>query len=262
VQVRLFQVDAFAGQVFQGNPAAVCPLHSWLDDSRLQAIAEENNLSETAFLVRNVKGFDLRWFTPRCEVGLCGHATLAAAFVVFNELNWEARSLVFESRSGTLEVKRDGDLFAMDFPALKMVPCDAPSALLSGLSSPPQAVFRVDADQNYFAIYASEAEVKAIRPNLPQLEQLHPYGVAVSARGDNCDCVSRYFAPGYGIPEDPVTGSIHCALVPYWAERMNKRNIHARQISNRAGELLCDVCDNRVQICGRAVKYLEGSIFL
>ena len=262
MQVRLFQVDAFAGQVFQGNPAAVCPLHSWLDDSRLQAIAEENNLSETAFLVRNVKGFDLRWFTPRCEVGLCGHATLAAAFVVFNELNWEARSLVFESRSGTLEVKRDGDLFAMDFPALKMVPCDAPSALLSGLSSPPQAVFRVDADQNYFAIYASEAEVKAIRPNLPQLEQLHPYGVAVSARGDNCDCVSRYFAPGYGIPEDPVTGSIHCALVPYWAERMNKKNLHARQISNRGGELFCEVRDNRVRICGRAVKYLEGSIFL
>lgn len=261
--LRVYQIDAFASELFHGNPAAVCPLTEWLHDGTMQAIAQENNLSETAFFVAKGDGFDLRWFTPRYEVDLCGHATLAAAFVVFNEIGTKHNRVRFESRSGLLEVAQDGERLSMDFPALPMISCpNPPGPLIEGLGIEPKAVFRVMEDTNYFAIFESEEEVRGIKPNLVQFEELHPYGVAVSSPGVSSDCASRYFAPSYGIPEDPVTGSIHCALVPYWSKRLSKKDIHARQLSRRGGELFCELAGNRLRISGRAVKYLEGLIYL
>lgn len=263
MDLRLYQVDAFSSKVLGGNPAAVCPLSAWLDDSTMQAIAEENNLSETAFFVLRGESFDLRWFTPRYEVDLCGHATLAAAFVIFTAIGANNNRVRFESRSGPLVVMQIAGRLAMDLPALQMTSCaEPPVALLEGLKTTPAEIFRVTEDTNYFAIYGSEEEVRAIKPDLARLEQLHPYGVAVSAPGQNSDCVTRYFAPSYGIPEDPVTGSIHCALVPYWSNRLNKKSIYARQLSRRGGELFCSPMEKRVQISGYATKYLEGVICL
>jgi predicted PhzF superfamily epimerase YddE/YHI9 len=262
-QLRIFQIDAFASQVFRGNPAAVCPLEKWLDDAKLQAIAQENNLAETAFFIPKDGEFHLRWFTPRHEVDLCGHATLAAAFVIFTEFDRAREAVRFESKSGPLGVKRNGSMLMMDFPALQMNPCEhPPSALLQGLGKNPRVVFSVDTDPNYFAVYESEEEVLSIQPSLGLFEQLHPYGVAVTAPGSNTDCASRYFAPSYGIPEDPATGSIHCALVPYWAACLNKTQIHARQVSARGGELFCEDKGDRVSLAGYAVKYLEGRIYV
>jgi PhzF family phenazine biosynthesis protein len=261
--LHLYQIDAFASDVFRGNPAAVCPLTEWLHDGTMQAIAQENNLSETAFFVPKGDRFDLRWFTPRYEVNLCGHATLAAAFVVFNEIGTQDNRVHFDSRSGALEVTEDGDRLSMDFPALTMIPCaNPPTSLIEGLGIAPKEVFRVIEDTNYFVIFRSEEEVRGIRPNFAQFEQLHPYGVAVSSSGESSDCATRYFAPSYGISEDPVTGSIHCALVPYWSKRLNKKEIYARQVSQRGGELFCELAGNRVRISGHAVKYLEGRIHL
>lgn len=262
-RIPLFQIDAFTGKLFRGNPAAVCPLQAWPDDELLQAIAQENNLAETAFFVPQEEGFHLRWFTPRHEVELCGHATLATAFVIFSELEPDRQAVHFETRSGRLTVRRREKRLAMDFPALEMAPCpEAPAALLEGLGQKPAALYRVESDPNYFAIYEDEEAVHTVEPDLRLLEQLHPYGVAVSAPAGEADCVSRYFAPSYGIAEDPVTGSIHCALVPYWAERLEQSRIHARQASPRGGELFCVDRGKRVEIAGSAVKYLEGTIWV
>jgi len=261
----LFQIDTFTGQVFQGNPAAVCPLEYWLDEAILQAIAQENNLAETAFFVPQGDGvFQLRWFTPRYEVDLCGHATLAAAFLIFTELEPTRQSVQFESPSGPLWVtRRDDGRLALDFPAQPWQACTQPPALLrQGLDQMPQAIYQVDRDPNYFAIYEDEDVVRRLQPDLGMLEKLHPYGVVVSAAGREFDCVSRYFAPSYGIPEDPVTGSIHCALVPYWAEVLGRRRVRAYQASTRGGELLCEDRAERVIIAGFAVKYLAGEIFI
>ena len=263
MELRLFQIDAFASEVFRGNPAAVCPLNSWLADRVLQAIAEENNLAETAFFVPASSGFELRWFTPRLEVDLCGHATLASAYVIFSELQRERESVEFSSRSGPLFVRRNGEMLTMDFPAWSLRSVDrAPDALLEGLRTQPREVFLVTMGTNYLCVYGSEAEVLSLRPDFTKLEELHPYGVIVTAPGDHSDCATRYFAPSYGIPEDPVTGSIHSALTPYWANRLKKNKIHARQISARGGELFCEDKGNRVLISGRAAKYLEGTIHI
>ncbi len=216
--LQLFHVDAFTFKPFTGNPAAVCPLAGWLDDSLLQAVAAENNLSETAFFVPAGHHYELRWFTPRCEVKLCGHATLASAFVVLQILETGRDSVRFETRrSGALTVRRDGNLLAMDFPALAPWACTAaPTALIEGLGKAPAAVVQIEDD--YFAAYESQEEVRGIRPDFRLLEKLHPAGVAITAPGDDADFVSRFFAPSYGIPEDPVTGSTHCSLAPYWAQ--------------------------------------------
>ncbi len=263
MDLSLFQIDAFTKEVFRGNPAAVCPLTEWLADHLLQAIAEENNLAETAFFVPKAGDYHLRWFTPRLEVDLCGHATLASAFVIFTELEPSREQVRFESRSGPLFVRRDKERLTMDFPAWGLEPCrQPPKALLEGLGKQPQEIFSVTPSPNYFAVYNSEAEVLSIRPNLALLETLHPHGVIVTAPGDNSDCASRYFVPSYGIPEDPVTGSIHSALTPYWAKRLNKKTIHARQVSSRRGDLFCEDRGQRVEISGHAVKYLEGKIYL
>jgi PhzF family phenazine biosynthesis protein len=263
MEFRLFQIDAFANKIFRGNPAAVCPLSEWLADETLQAIAQENNLAETAYFVPQDDEFHLRWFTPRLEVDLCGHATLASAFVIFTELERTRQVVRFESRSGPLYVKRNGDLLTMDFPAWGLDPCEQPpAALLEGLGKQPLELFSVTPGTNYFAVYGSETEVRSLNPNFTTLEELHPYGVIVTAPGDKADCASRYFVPSYGIPEDPVTGSIHSALTPFWAKRLNKKEIHARQVSSRGGDLFCEDGGERVNISGHAIKYLEGKIYV
>jgi PhzF family phenazine biosynthesis protein len=259
--LSLYQIDAFASKVFKGNPAAVCPLEEWLPDETLQAIAAENNLAETAYFVPQQDGFQLRWFTPRLEVDLCGHATLASAFVIFTELQPSLESVRFDSLSGPLFVKRNGDQLTMDFPAWRLdQKHDPPAALVEGLSAQPQEIYEAVPGNNYFTVFASETEVLALQPNFSKLEALHPHGVIATAPGDTSDCASRYFAPSYGIPEDPVTGSIHSALTPYWSKRLNKKKIHARQVSARGGDLFCEDRGDRVNISGYAVKYLEGKI--
>lgn len=260
----LYQVDAFASEVFRGNPAAVCPLREWLPDTMLQAIAEENNLAETAFFVAAGDGWELRWFTPRHEVPLCGHATLASAYVLLRHLQPELSGVCFSSASGELRVSRDGELFTLDFPAMPASPCDeVPEALLRGADVSPQEVLVVEEDPNLYVVLERRSDVAALEPDLGAWEALHPYGVVVTAPGDpddEVDFVSRYFAPSYGIPEDPVTGSIHCALAPYWAGRLGRRQLRARQLSRRGGELLCRVEGERVMLSGPAVLYLRGEI--
>jgi predicted PhzF superfamily epimerase YddE/YHI9 len=258
----VFHVDAFPARPFAGNPAAVCPLTGWLDDEVLRAVAAENNLSETAFFVARGDHYDLRWFTPRCEVKLCGHATLASGWVVLQIMEPQRDSVRFETRfSGTLTVSRASDLFAMDFPILPPWVCAAPpAALIKGLGRPPVTVMQIE--DNYFAVYESEEDVRRVRPDLRTLEALHPAGVAITAPGNDADFVSRYFAPSYGIPEDPVTGSTHCSLAPYWAQRLGKTSLHARQVSERGGELWCEVKADRVIIKGNAVLTLRGELLI
>jgi PhzF family phenazine biosynthesis protein len=258
----VFHVDAFTATPFAGNPAAVCPLEDWLDDKLLLAVAAENNLSETAYFVPRGDIYELRWFTPRCEVKLCGHATLASAFVLLHILAPGRDAVSFETRfSGTLTVRRHGKLLAMEFPAL--VPwnrSDPPAALLAGLGKEPARL--VEIEDNYFAVYETEEQVKRIQPDYRVLEKLHPFGVAITAPGTDCDFVSRYFAPSYGVPEDPVTGSTHCSLAPYWAGRLGKTSLHARQVSERGGELWCEVKADRVLLKGNAVLTLEGELVI
>jgi len=264
LKIPLFHVDAFTSEVFRGNPAAVCPLNAWLDDATMLAIAAENNLSETAFLVRKPGAYDLRWFAPRHEVQLCGHATLASAFVIFNALDPAAQSVRFDTCSGVLVVTRDGELLSMDFPALPITAsANPPARLLAGLDRRPSLILESTdnaAEGNYFCVYESEDDVLRVRPSLPLLEQLHPAGVCVTAPGRNSDFVSRYFAPSYGIPEDPVTGSTHCSLVLYWSKRLDKPRLHARQLSARGGELFCESKGDRVILRGNAVIYMQGTI--
>jgi predicted PhzF superfamily epimerase YddE/YHI9 len=260
--VPVFHVDAFTSQPFTGNPAAVCPLTEWLDDGFLQAVAAENNLSETAFFVPKGDSYELRWFTPRCEVRLCGHATLAAAFVLLQILAPERNSVRFETRqSGALTVVRDGNLLAMDFPALPPWQCsNPPGPLIEGLGKAPTEVVQIVDD--YFAVFETEDEIRSIHPNFRFLEKLHPAGVGITARGKTCDFVSRFFVPSYGIPEDPVTGSTHCSLAPYWAKRLRKTKLHARQVSDRGGELWCEVKEPRVILSGHAVLTLRGELLI
>lgn len=267
--MKIFQIDAFASEVFRGNPAAVVPLNQWLPDPQIQAIAAENNLAETAFFVPIADGYHLRWFTPFQEVPLCGHATLASAFVVFTEINAGLEAVRFQTLSGLLTVRRSGKMLQMDFPRYALAPIDAPPELLTGLRQPPHKVFKTLAHSNseaateidYYGVYNTEAEVHSLAPDFAALSRLDLLGVVVTAPGEKSDFVSRYFAPRLGIPEDPVTGSIHCALAPYWAARLGRQTLQARQVSQRGGDLLCEVTENRVLIAGSAVKYLEGEIF-
>lgn len=258
----MYQVDAFANEVFQGNPAAVIPLEKWLSDTHLQDIAAENNLSETAFFVSKDDGYHLRWFTPKQEVPLCGHATLAAAYVIFNHLKPDLNVVRFDTLSGYLGVCRHEGMLVLDFPSLPLHPCKTPEALLKGLMARPGRVLKTNEDPNYYGIFTSEKDIFSIQPDFGELEKLHPFGVVVTAPGDTSDFVSRYFAPGAGIPEDPVTGSIHCALVPYWSKQLVKNKLYARQLSRRGGELHCEISGERVSIGGKAVQYLEGAIYI
>jgi PhzF family phenazine biosynthesis protein len=264
VRIPIFHVDAFTEQPFRGNPAAVCFLDSWLDEGRLHKVAAENNLSETAFLVPTKAGYELRWFSPSCEVRLCGHATLASAHILLNLRLPQLDSVRFETRfHGTLTVKKTGEFLVMDFPALFPQPCANPPDIWRdalSLESPLSEV--VEADETYILVVDRPETVRNVHPNFSLLQNLHPYVVTVTARGDDVDFVSRYFAPSYAIPEDPVTGSAHCVLAPYWAKRLGKTKLHARQLSERGGELWCEVAGDRVLLKGKAVVTLEGSLLI
>lgn len=257
MKIKQYQVDAFATRVFEGNPAAVCPLDNWLDDGLLQAIAEENNLSETAFFVPSAKGFDLRWFTPVKEIDLCGHATLATAHVIFEILGYAESVITFGTRSGDLFVKKQGSLLQMDFPACPPASCEISETLVQGIGVRPIEVL---AAEDYMAVFDSEATVRAITPNHALLNQLGLRGVIVTAPGIAVDFVSRFFAPKFGIPEDPVTGSAHCELAPYWANKLGKNTLSAKQVSKRGGNLTCEILGNRVLLSGGAVTFKEAEI--
>ncbi len=257
----LYHVDAFADRVFRGNPAAVVPLESWLPDATLQAIAAENNLAETAFFVPQGDHYHLRWFTPTHEVPLCGHATLASALVILTLLRPDRSQVRFSTLSGMLGVERRQGDFTLDFPRLEIeAVSSAPEALLRGLGSTPDEIFRVSADPNYYAVYSDEAQVRSLNPDLAVLATLHPFGVVITAPGRATDIVSRCFAPSYGIPEDPVTGSIHCALVPYWSARLGREQLNAWQASARGGHLRCRLRGDRVFLTGSGALYLQGTI--
>jgi PhzF family phenazine biosynthesis protein len=261
MELPIYQVDAFANRVFTGNPAAICPLPQWLPDSTMQSIAMENNLAETAFFVKTPAGYHLRWFTPVNEMDLCGHATLASAYVIFRFLEPELNLVRFETRSGTLTVSRQDALLTLDFPARppeQVTPC---AGLLEALGGPPREVW---ASRDYMIVYGSEAEILALQPNMPGLLHLDRFAVSVTAPASTpgVDFVSRFFAPAAGVPEDPVTGSAHCTLVPYWAQRLGQTKLTARQVSPRGGELLCELKADRVTMAGEGVLFLRGTIEL
>jgi PhzF family phenazine biosynthesis protein len=254
----LYVVDAFTPRLFGGNPAAVMPLPRWLPDATMQAVAAENNLAETAFFVKERTGYHVRWFTPVHEVDLCGHATLAAAYVVMRFLEPHLTQVSFDSVSGPLGVGREGDLLELDFPSRPPEKSEVPAALLEGLGGVKPV--EVLASRDYLCVLESEEQVRELKPDLQRFAQLDRLGVIVTARGRDVDFVSRFFAPNVGVPEDPVTGSAHCTLVPYWAQKLGKARLHALQVSPRGGELYCSDRGPRVGIAGQAVLYLEGHI--
>lgn len=259
MQIPIYQIDAFSGSLFSGNPAAVCPLEAWLDEGLMQDIARENNLSETAFFVPDGEAYHIRWFTPVAEVDLCGHATLASAFVLLEYLAPSKDEVTFHSRSGDLTVKKDRDLLAMSFPSRAPGPCKTPPALIKALGKEP---LKVLASEDYFVVFSKEREILDLEPDMSGLKKVDLRGVVVTAPGHDVDFVSRFFAPKLGVDEDPVTGSAHCALTPYWSHRLKKKDLHARQISRRGGEIFCRDLGNRVVIAGRAVRYMKGVITL
>ncbi len=260
MRIPLFQIDAFTGRLFAGNPAAVCPLEKWLEDAQMQAIAAENNLSETAFFVPDGDRYRLRWFTPMVEVDLCGHATLASAFVILNHLDPSQELVRFDTKSGELIVRRDGDLLSMDFPAREPKRCDTPARLAEALGKAPLETWE---SRDYLAVYEAEDDVRSLAPNMDLLAKVGRFAVIATApgRGD-VDFVSRFFAPAQGVAEDPVTGSAHCTLTPYWSKRLGKTRFHALQVSARGGELWCEYRGDRVSMSGKAVRFLEGAIYL
>ncbi len=259
MKLTLYQVDAFAAKPFEGNPAAICPLGSWLSDSVMQQIAMENNLSETAFFVPVDTGFHIRWFTPVREVDLCGHATLASAHVLFNHLGYASEQISFESRSGNLTVRRRQETLELDFPAQPPVACQTPDAISRAFAQSPHECL---AAEDYIVVFDSEASVTEANPDLTLLSQLDLRGVAITAKSESCDFVSRFFAPKYGIDEDPVTGSAFTQLAPYWANQLDKTRMSARQVSRRGGDVTCELVKDRVKISGEAVTYLIGTINL
>ena len=263
MRIPLFHADAFASSPFRGNPAAICLLDVWLDDRLLRKVAAEINLSETAFLVPCPTGYELRWFSSRGEVRLCGHATLAAACVLFRELHVAANQVSLQTRhSGTLSVSHDGELFSIDLPARSPRPCPTPPADLIPALGAGNPVEVLEANDTYFVVYESESLIQNIRPDFSRLQHLHPHTVSVTAPGQNANFVSRYFKPSYGMNEDPVTGSAHCALVPYWSRRLRKSHLRALQLSDRGGELWCELANDRVILKGHVVLTLRGTLHL
>ena len=259
MKLEIFQVDAFTNKPFGGNPAAVVPLDAWLPDETMLAIAAENNLAETAFFVKSGDVYELRWFTPAVEVPLCGHATLASSYVIFNELGHKDEKIIFKTRKrGDLSVTRDGDKFILDFPTYPMNEI-GPIEMLRTAEFPPLRYFESQ-DNMLLLLMDSQKTVAELEPDMSKIESLPYQEVIITAKGDDCDFASRMFAPKIGIPEDPVTGAIHCSLIPYWAEQLKKTELFARQVSKRGGELFCELADDRVKIGGNAVLYLKGEI--
>lgn len=260
MKIPMFQVDAFTRKVFGGNPAAVCVLDKWLGDETLRSIAAENNLPETAFIVQGEEFYELRWFTPKVEVDLCGHATLASAFVIFSFIEKGLLSVAFKTASGVLKVEKSGDALSMDFPSRKPVKTGMDDILAEALGIRPKEIYK---SRDLLAVFDNESQIRRMRPDFEKLKRIRDcFAVIVSAPGDSADFVSRFFAPNAGIPEDPVTGSAHCTLIPFWAERLGKSRLHALQLSARGGELHCEDMGERVKISGNAVLYLKGEIHL
>ncbi len=261
--IPLFQVDAFTDRPFAGNPAAVCPLDAWLPDDLMRKIAAENNLSETAFIVPRGDSFDLRWFTPAVEIDLCGHATLAAAFVLMTRIEPGRTAVTFHTRSGPLGVTREADVFTLDFPARPPSEIAEPEGLAEALGVKPDAVLKA---RDTIAVLDSSEAVRRLAPDMERLKAVDAFAVCVTAPGGgpdgDVDFVSRFFAPAQGIPEDPVTGSSHCSLAPYWAGRLGKKVLRARQVSPRGGDLRCELVRDRVRIAGRAVLVVNGTLHL
>lgn len=258
MKIKLFQVDAFTNKLFGGNPAGVCPLDEWLPDELMQNIAFENNLAETAFFVNNGTDYDLRWFTPLAEVDLCGHATLASSHVLFEHLGYNKKEIVFHSRSGELKVRKENGKLTLNFPADVVKKIDAPEDLIIAIGKKPIEVFKGKTD--YMFVYSTQKEIEDINPDFELIKKYKARGVIVTAKGEKSDFVSRFFAPMVGINEDPVTGSAHTTLTPYWAGELGKKEMSAKQLSKRQGDLYCKLINGRVEISGYAVTYLEGSI--
>ena len=266
MKLDIYQVDAFTRKLFGGNPAAIVPLTEWLPSETMHKIAQENNLSETAFFVKDGDVYEIRWFTPAFEIDLCGHATLASAFVIFDVLGLETDKISFHShKSGALSVDKKGDVLTLDFPVRRVSPVDAPDGLFDAIGGIPKEIFKA---RDYFLVYETEQEVLDLKPDFAALHKIAAFlkidahGFIVTAPGDKSDFVSRFFAPEVGVLEDPVTGSSHCNLIPYWADRLGKTVMFARQVSARGGELFCELAGDRVKIGGNAVLYLKGEIYV
>jgi PhzF family phenazine biosynthesis protein len=257
MKINIYQVDAFTDELFKGNPAAVCPLKKWLPDRNMQLIACENNLSETAFFVPEGDGFRIRWFTPATEVDLCGHATLASAHVIFNHLSYKSGKIQFNSKSGPLFISKSGDLITLNFPAADLHKVNPPPELVRAIGKEPVETYKAT---DYLFLLDSQADITEVSPDFNLLRRYETRGVIITARGDTVDFVSRFFAPGAGIDEDPVTGSSHTMLTPFWAKRLGKTEMIAEQLSRRGGTLYCRMLVDRVEISGKAITYLTGTI--
>jgi PhzF family phenazine biosynthesis protein len=261
MKLPIFQIDAFTDKVFGGNPAAVCPLEQWLPDDLMQRIALENSVAETAFFIRLDEGFEIRWFTPEIEMDLCGHATLATAHVIARHLNFLMPSIQFRSKSGELTVAVEEKLLTLNFPSRKPEPSEAPQAVLDAIQHQPVEILKA---RDYVLVFEDEEMIRHLKPNQHILNQINldPGGVVVTAKGEEVDFVSRFFTPQASIFEDPVTGSAHCSLIPYWGEQLGKDSMVALQVSSRGGKLYCKNVGERVLISGEAVTYMEGHIII
>nr|AIA10779.1 phenazine biosynthesis-like protein [uncultured bacterium] len=262
MNLTIYQVDAFTTEVFKGNPAAVCPLREWLPTETMQKIALENNLSETAFFVKNGDVYEIRWFTPTIEVNLCGHATLASSFVIFNQLGETSNVIKLHSdRSGDLSVEKQGDRLILDFPVYETNEIVIDRRLVDAVGKMPLQTWETQGNM-VLMLFENESDIAAMTPDMSALAKIEFDEVIVTAKSDSADFVSRMFAPRIGIPEDPVTGAIHCSLIPFWSERLGKTEMFARQISARGGELFCELAGKRVKIGGNAALYLKGEIYV
>ena len=255
--MKVYQVDAFTDRVFGGNPAAICPLGSWLPDEKMQQIAMENNLSETAFFVMSNDLFEIRWFTPDIEIDLCGHATLASAHVIFNHMAYGRDVIRFKYGGGFLSVKKDQDMLSMNFPAVISEKTEITDQLILSLGKQPIEAFKA---RDLMVLFESEKDILDLKPDFTKMMKIDRLGVIVTAPGENADFVSRFFAPNAGINEDPVTGSAHCMLIPFWANRLGKNSLKAQQLSKRVGNLSCEYKGYRVEIAGNSVTFMVGDI--
>lgn len=258
-ELPFYHIDAFTQKLFGGNPAAVCPLENWLPDEVMQKLARENNLSETAFFVKEGDGYYIRWFTPDFEIDLCGHATLASAYLLFHHLNYSSDTILFNCKSGLLKVMRKGDKVELDFPSRMPQPAEAPDNLLKGLNIAPKQVLKA---RDYFLVYEDENDIRQIVADFSYLNKVDTVGIIVTSSGKEVDFVSRFFVPNSVISEDPVTGSAHCSLIPYWSNQLNKPEMTAKQLSAREGQLFCCDKGERVTIAGYAVLYMKGTYYL
>lgn len=260
MKIPIYQVDAFTDKLFGGNPAAVCPLRKWLDKKIMQNIAFENNFAETAFIVKEKNNYHIRWFTPKVEVELCGHATLASSFVIFKFLDYKKKEIIFESKSGELRVRKEKDLLILNFPSDKAREANLPPSVGVGIGMLPLETFKGKTD--YLLVYESREQIENIKPDFVKLAEAEARGIIITAPGKDCDFVSRFFAPAAGVDEDPVTGSAHTLLIPYWSKKLSKIEMTAKQLSRRKGFLICKFLNDRVDIGGKAVLFLKGEIVI